>query len=430
MNNQELIREIYSLNLTRHAVNTEKYIYDDMPKKLLNDMFARLLADKKTGVVSVYFRLSDKLNEKKSPLTKIYVCTKNNCSILKTTRNLHAYCSNINKSDYKQFKFMSESFKNELAKKLKKLGKNNIHQKIMSSKTNSKKRVVLHDKDLLIELINEIRTINLDELRIHPNDDPRTREKKAKKLDTLNSLIILLFDLIAIPTIFNHYITKPELNKNSNTSKESFIECYDQHTDQPEDQQWHPDSLLAHKVHENVDAMSRAHNNYLGVSFLPCLFCSIFLDTFNFDYRGRPETLYSTWRFPPNTETRQDLNVNFTQARDKIINNEPLTHLRAKTFDPCLVSTQNLYCDDICHLVNFFYGHHNNNRVLASFKNQVINNFLELIIDLKRIRDITLDQNRCVDCLRRQLTINNNNRLQRRMSHNGTDCHECINLYN
>lgn len=425
MNSQQLIQDIFNLG-NNVAVFNEKYIYDALDKKLISDMFARLIADKKTGVVSVYFRLFESnKSEKQSTLTKIYACSKNNCQLEPSVKKLLAYCSN--KSG---FKFMSDSFRSLLVKKLNKLGTNVLAKKLINSKTNTKRRVTLNDKNLLISLINEVLEINLEELIIdNLRDNDLTRRKKVKQVESFNSLLILLFDLIAIPTLFNHFL-RPKKN-DSNGKKESFIDikCYDQYEDQPERQRWHPDSFLANKLIQNEDSLD--NNKYLGVSFLPCLFCGVFLDTFNIDYRGRPSRLDESWRFPTNTENNEELNENLTRVRNEIRNNVPITHLRPKTVDPCCVSPQTLYSDDICHLVKFFRNHHNNNQVLLSYKNGRIRNFLKLLNDLKCKRDLSLAgifQDGCNFCLSDQVNINNNNRLMRAFSHNSNQvCTECEN---
>jgi hypothetical protein len=424
MNGQQLIQDIFNLGKDG-AVSNEKYIYDALDKKLISDILARLIADKKTGVVSVYCCLSES-NEsgKKSTLTKIYACSKNNCQLKPSLEKLLAYCSN--KSD---FKFMSDSFKNVLINKLNKLGRLELGKKLINSKTNTKKRVTLNDKKFLISLINEVLEINLNELKIdNLNDNDSTRKNKVTKVESFNSLLILLFDLIAIPTIFNHFLSVPENNALNITQTESFIKCYDQFDEQPDRQRWHPDSYLANKLIQE-DANLLGYNKYLGVSFLPCLFCNVFLDTFNFDYRGRPSKLDESWRFPTNTENNEELNENFTRVRNEIRRKVPITHLNPKTIDPCRVSPQTLYSDDICHLVKFLSNHHNNNKLLNSYNNQRIKNFSNLINDLKCKRDFSLAgifQNKCIFCLSDQININNNNRLMRALSLNRNPvCREC-----
>ena len=62
----------------------------------------------------------------------------------------------------------------------------------------------------------------------------------------------------------------------------------------------------------------------MGASFLPCLFCSIFLDTFNFSYRGRTCKLESSWRLPVHSKRLEHLNKNLNTIRNQLIQNLPI----------------------------------------------------------------------------------------------------------
>ena len=201
-----------------------------------------------------------------------------------------------------------------------------------------------------------------------------------KKVQELHGLLILIFDLISLPSLFDQFI---ETNENTP------IECFDQHGDQYKNKRWHPDSNLAQKLIRIVDQISLDHNNYMGVSFLPCLFCSIFLDTLNFSYRGRTCKLEASWRLPVHTKRLESLNKNLNAIRNQLENNVPIqTYSRLpETIQP-LSQYNGLYSDDICHMVDFFQQNQNSNKILNSFNNGQFN---QLIIDLMRLRDSALE---------------------------------------
>jgi hypothetical protein len=64
-----------------NAVEIEKYVYENMPKRLITDSIARMLAGK-NGVVAAYLELekskTNELNQRPKDIVKqIFVCSKN-----------------------------------------------------------------------------------------------------------------------------------------------------------------------------------------------------------------------------------------------------------------------------------------------------------------------------------------------------------------
>ena len=189
--------------------------------------------------------------------------------------------------------------------------------------------------------------------------------------------------MISLPTLFSQFI-----ETNENTS----IECFEQHGAQPGNKRWHPDANLAQKLNQTIDIYSLAHNNYMGVSFLPCLFCSIILDTFNLSYRGRTWTLDCSWKLPIQTRRLKRLNKKLKRTRNQLQKKMPI-QVYPRLLDTIQPLTQynGQYSDDISHLIDFFKDHSNSNKLLLSYNNEKINQFNQFLIELKYLRDSALE---------------------------------------
>lgn len=62
----------------------------------------------------------------------------------------------------------------------------------------------------------------------------------------------------------------------------------------------HPDSILAIGLHTGTENLQ---NRYIGTTYLCCIYCSLFLDCYQFEFSGTSAEFDTTWRIPPNTQT-------------------------------------------------------------------------------------------------------------------------------
>jgi hypothetical protein len=380
-----------------NAVESEKYVYENMPKRLISDSITRLLAYRKKGVVAAYLEL-EKL-ESKDMVKRIFVCSKNhakkNNKLKNQTENLLRYCRNMCQCDGKKCKckFLTESLKNRLAEKLKELKRLQLSERL---KQNPK----LPDKDVLIQVFMDLLEI-LNGIETDPNtlpnifeeeeEEKRTKsehekiisiEKRKKKMDHLRFILILFCDCITLPSIFNYFIEK---------TIEIPIHAFDQNADRTK----HSDTLMAQIVLTQVEKTSLSYNKYIGLSFMPCFYCSIVFESYGFEYRGRVGKLFTSWTCPD--EMNEFLSEHFTTIYLKLKNeaNATISNYESKTRDLCQAPHQVLYSDDICHLARFCSETQlkiddSNNKIIKSSNNETLKDICTLMPRLKKFRDFLI----------------------------------------
>jgi hypothetical protein len=189
----------------------------------------------------------------------------------------------------------------------------------------------------LLEILNKNETCQ-NALNIFEEND--SLDQKKIKIGHLRYILIIFCDCITLPTIFNDYIEANEI----------LIQAFDQNADQTK----HPDTLLAQIVSSQVENTSLSYNKYMGLSFMTCFYCSIVLETYDFDYRGRAGKLFKSWTCP--LEMNEFLNQVFANISSKLENepNAKISNYESKKIDLCQTPPQILLNDDMCHFDRFF----------------------------------------------------------------------------
>ena len=91
-----------------HARRNAKYLYNQMEVRIISDAIARLLANKMTGVVSIYLDLESV--QKKLRLKKVFFCSKQNGLSVEDVSNLVRYCFSKPRN-----RFLPDKLKNRIA---------------------------------------------------------------------------------------------------------------------------------------------------------------------------------------------------------------------------------------------------------------------------------------------------------------------------
>jgi hypothetical protein len=383
-----------SASVIDNAVEREKYVYENMPKRLISDSITRLLADGENGVVAAYLEL-EKL-ESKDKVKRIFVCSKNQSKQLNKlkdeTENLLRYCRNkCQCGETCKCKFLTESLRKELAKKLDKLTMQQLSKK-RRLQLRTEKFPKLTDKEVLIQVSIDLLEI-LNGFETDPNTLPNIFEeketksehekiisidKRKKKVDHLRFILILFCDCITLPSIFNYFIEK---------NNEIPIHAFDQNADHTK----HPDTLMAQIVSAQVENTSLSYNKYIGVSFMPCFYCSIVFESFGFEYRGRVGKLFKSWTCPD--EMNEFLSENFKTIYDGLINEPNVkSNYGSKKRDLCQAPLQGLYNDDICHLARFCSETQlkiddSNNKIIDT---ETLKDICTLVPRLKKFKDFLI----------------------------------------
>jgi hypothetical protein len=167
-----------------------------------------------------------------------------------------------------------------------------------------------------------------------------------------------------LPYLFNNLIIN-----NFPIDDETFIELI------PIDfEKQHPDTVMASKIIDN-----NSLNKYIGVSFLCCIFCSIYLESCGFRFRGRCKRFYRDWGIPANTN--DDFTKNLDLFRKNIEKQENGTvefsdRDRGECIDHFCPQIYELYSDDICQFYDFLYLKFKSGR---SYLTRIYENFPQLI---------------------------------------------------
>ena len=144
------------------------------------------------------------------------------------------------------------------------------------------KSVSRMDDKALLDFLTEM--FQSDEViqSIINEEDLDSKEQMIKKF---NYVLMIYNDLIVLPDIFKRYFIEPTnlesiLNPIYNPSNIKNI---------------HPDALLASVIFQQQCRC----NNYIGTTFLCCIYCSIYLDCYSFEFSGTSGEFEFTWQMPP-----------------------------------------------------------------------------------------------------------------------------------
>jgi hypothetical protein len=267
-------------------------------KNIISDCLARLLNDNETKCVSVYLHLNQ-TDSYKDTLEKLYFCSKlsqsENCFREKVL-NLLNYCTNTNRNGdqhiYSNIKILSDSLKSKIIGRIKKF-QNTPNHFDSCIKHNLKKKNPINDLDFLKNLV-------LGMYKYNHSVSPDDNYEKNKKIALYYTLIIV-FDLLTIPSLFEYCFSINSSSQDLNLDNK--IKCF---MNQANDTNQHPDSVIAYKISTLVSSNSLDNNRYVGVSIMPCFYCKLFLESFNFDFRGLTSTIYKLWQIPTRNENENE----------------------------------------------------------------------------------------------------------------------------
>jgi hypothetical protein len=275
------------------AVEKMKYSLEEglQYKNIISDCLARLLNDNESKCVSVYLHL-EKTNSDKDILEKLYFCSKSNQNengFREKVLNLLNYCLNSNRNG-SEIKFFSDSMKNRIIDKIKRFQNTTYHSDLCYKHTLKKKNPI-NDLDFLKNLVLGMYKYNPDQNDID----------KEGKINAFYYTLIIVFDLLTIPSLFEHYFSINSFGQDLNLDKK--IKVF---INQKNDTNQHPDSVIAYKISTLVSLDSLNYNRYVGVSLMPCFYCKLFLESFKFGFRGLTSTIYKLWQIPTRNENETD----------------------------------------------------------------------------------------------------------------------------
>ena len=183
-------------------------------------------------------------------------------------------------------------------------------------------------------------------------------------------LIIKYIDLLILPDIFKrHFIKGANFSVNA-------IDITNNHA-------IHPDTKLACGINQN-------ENIYIGISHLCCVYCSMFLDAYGFDFRGRSPKFERNWKLSSkvdlSTENHKNFMIKITDLNVKIACGTPAysnNYFKNRTLDNCKRASI-IVSDDICHLFKYYES---NNFDEYNFILKNLDNTEKVIDFLKNIRN-------------------------------------------
>jgi hypothetical protein len=267
-------------------------------KNIISDCLARLLNDNETKCVSVYLHLKNAGSDKDF-LEELYFCSKssqNEDVFREKVLNLLNYCTNTNRNGDQQrdnnIQILSDSMKKKIIGKLIKFQNTSNHFDLCI-KYNLKNKIPINELDFLKNLI-------LGMYKYNHSVNSNANDEKNKKIALYYTLIIV-FDLLALPSLFEYCFSINSSSQGLNLNNK--IKCF---TNQENDTNQHPDSVIAYKISTLVSTNSLDYNRYVGVSLMPCLYCKLFLESFKFDFRGLTSTIYKLWKIPTRNENENE----------------------------------------------------------------------------------------------------------------------------
>ena len=116
----------------------------------------------------------------------------------------------------------------------------------------------------------------------------------------------------------------------------------------------HPDFQIACKIKESND---KTLQQYIGVSQLCCVFCSLFIDSIGLDFRGVAKKYEKKWNLEPTIDIDIDsFKKQLKNFNEMILKTEPvyeISFLRCRWDDQC----QHAYVtisDDLCLFLEYY----------------------------------------------------------------------------
>ena len=294
----------------------EKYIYDEMMINTISDSLARILANKHTGIVSIYLDTNKQANGT-FRLNRVLYCSRqndlNNRLAEEDVSNLIRYCFNQSVD-----RFIPDKLKRRLLANL--VGTTNM--RLYISDFEQKDAYFMQNvHESLLNSLSKLESLE-DEHRIK----------------FFHNILLIYFDLIILPIVFGD-IFEPDQNVDDVQFLRIDNGSYENNQ--------HPEATLASHV---LNEGSQMQNRYIGASFLPCILCSELLDVFNFDYRGRSGTFSQRWEIPRilGEKGEKILEEHFKN----VINNE--SNATKNRLIDRWPQTRDQYSDDICNILDYF----------------------------------------------------------------------------
>ena len=144
----------------------------------------------------------------------------------------------------------------------------------------------------------------------------------------------------------------------------------------------HPNTFIVSQLRSDPDFVTfKEINNYIGVSFMCCILCSIYLESFSLEFRGKCKRFFRDWDFDGNEN--EALKTNLSKFCDAIQNHQGvLVNLtdRDRETDPFCGQINDLCSDDMCLMFRFIRPIFQNDAFFDLFN-------LDLIDYLKERRD-------------------------------------------
>ncbi len=255
-------------NLIQVEQNTKNYKENVQERKykfsqnyileILSDVLARISRNDCCVAVALHI---DKTLDNKYRLKKCFTCTK------KTTSSFRNEMFNL--LYYASYSDINVIFPKSIINLIKKcIKENNLNFNDNNIATNN-------HKDYLEKFIEYI-FLNFDRLKLE--------DEKAKK--NLREILLYYIQILALPKIISN-------NFSRFVEKEDDIDIIDlidkNHFD------IHPDSRIAQylKLNQNYQDI-----NYIGVTYMCCILCALYLKQKGFNYRGICKRYYYKWKHP------------------------------------------------------------------------------------------------------------------------------------
>jgi hypothetical protein len=348
-------------------------------KCLLSDSIARLLKDGKTHCCSVYLDLEKRENTTKDYLKKIYACAKmhqDEQDFRKNVFNILKFCSNPEMTY--DINFLSQSKKTSILDKIKKFTNYASASKEKNNSSNSETllKQKMNNKNKMKELVLIKKIVKgVNEFQLSENVE-------KNQIESLYFLIIFIFDLITLPDLFKHNFLIDSAD--NDVRLEEKISCFFPESVKFTDQ--HPDSVIAYKL-STLPLNSPKYNRYVGVSLMPCLYCHLFLESFDFEFRGLASTIHKRWLMPKGNETITE--VIFDNFNKKLENLKKTLEreenfLPTKNKDTCQHTCKNM-SDDVSVYYNFLKNNGSNMFIKSLFTDEIVEDILKVLYDKREI---------------------------------------------
>ena len=377
INNFRIHHRIANNNLFQDV----KYSYDDYmySPKVLSDSLARFLGNYSKDVVAVYLNLTRDNTSEKFFLKKFYYCVKNNVFIdNENCFNLLRHCSrNPDRNS-----ILSVERKMFLLRQLRL--RHTWNNEVLEWELPFLEDLMRHDppndNDFMLGITNYFENENNRELLNRVLNDEYGADYRRLVIKKLRTAIILIFDFLILPHVFNNIISNDDLNQNDIVE---YVENVNPRI-------LHPDSVLTKHITTHI---FERPNNYVGLSFMCCVLCSTYLEAHECTFRGLSNTFYDNWATPDSDNEREEFRIKLDILRETIENRRlippPIIINHNHIVDENHI-TLDKFSDDICFISNYLCNL-NYDLIITEFDRNTIQS-------LTNLRNMLIGGHNCERC--------------------------------